>query len=303
MTGTLRPLLPVIALALCVGCASDGTGETPGDPSDTAGDTASATGTSDAVADTTSATLDVLSGNDTPSASEDAAPLLPDTQAPSESITFHFAYGTEPVGMGASEVTLYASDEVENYGEAPGFQIDVRVQTIGVGTGGAVTLYVDGEKAAEWLVIEGMETLFQMVTLPLSSPNAPYPVRVEATSTSGIALEATKLVTLSEAPPPTNTPPAASCDTLEQLLMAQMAMEATGCETDEDCDFLLSPICDLGPHLTCHVLAHRTDADITGIEQLLTTYTDEGSGCDVMVCDCQGTGAGCFSGLCKPTGY
>lgn len=216
-------------------------------------------------------------------------------------ITFHFVTGTGAVGEGVGEAVLYTEDELPNYLAIPGFQVDVKAQLTGIPTGTACQLLLDGTQINEWVVIEGMELQFQAVTMPLS-PDAGYTVRVQATA-GGVVHAAEKNVVVTDQPSPSDTQPNVSCDTLEQLLLGELAFAANGCVEDTDCAFTPAPTCDLGPHVTCHLIAHHATADISGVLTLFDTYQAPASGCSLMDCDCQATGAACFSGACKPVGY
>ena len=287
-------LLLTLFLVAAGGCGEDAQGE-----QDPAGDTE---GTADA------ALVDAAVGGP----SQDTLPTLettpettPGTDATTpgdaDAITFHFVTGIGPVGQGLDELALYTEDELPNYLAIPGFQVDVKAQLTGIPTGTACQLLVDGAQVNEWVVIEGMELQFQAVTMPLS-PDSGYVVRVEAT-VDGLVHWAEKNVLVTDEPSPTGSPPAVSCDTLEQLLLGELAFAAAGCSEDTDCAFTAAPTCDLGPHVTCHVIAHSAAADISGILTLFDSYKAPSNGCPLMDCDCQATGAGCFSGVCKPVGY
>jgi hypothetical protein len=91
------------------------------------------------------------------------------------------------------------------------------------------------------------------------------------------------------------------CGELAVAIEAFAATYAAGCQSDTDCAVTAVPVCELGPQIHCHGLAHRAGADSFPIMNLILGYISLEPACDWMACDCQADTATCADGVCVPS--
>lgn len=133
---------------------------------------------------------DVEDVDDVDDVATDTASLMPNLD-----FLFETALGSK--GEGASEVEIGLTDELADYLQTPGFQLNIAVETTNIEAGRQVVLLVAGNQVATTAVtvIQGADTgtaLFEGVTLTHDTDG--YDVVVEATNAHGDVATATKLV-------------------------------------------------------------------------------------------------------------